>query len=373
MYNRITSNAAATFSNNYFQSSPTVLGADSMSYRSNNYPNYGYQGTRFLPYDNFTEEPAEFSMSSSTQFQVSTQDPVSVSSYPAQNNGRARVNPPPPMYMDSEATSNYSQNAYQNYNARSMVDSESKNFCVTNTTCLPSYGNVNVATSPQPALNVTNGERILPHPSTNRQYRSVDIGLPSSQNSLQSYGYPSPNMGSSGKMNRTSIQMPLTNSYMNAPTSSSQEITTHAADLAYLPAQGQQTLVVQQDADMYDATTSNSSLYYSQPNDSTADISHYGPSSGSDISKSRQNSQTNTTENAWSVNSRKSSSSGSSLLANGQQYLPHTQSHYPTPSITSQMQNHGLLQPSTQTQSHMKALHDGLPNSSEYVSSLSSR
>ncbi|KAI9643968.1 hypothetical protein NHQ30_007319 [Ciborinia camelliae] len=365
------------YNNNCYQSSTLNLGQDGMQvYRPANYSNYGgYQGTKYLgltSYGDLSEEPTEFSMSNSTAYQAATPDPVSISSYPTQNNGRSRVNPPAPMYMDSEAAPNYNQNAYQSYSARSMVDSESKNFCVSDTAYLSLYGTAATGTVPQNALNVTNGaERVLPYPSVNRQYRSTNDGTSSSPSSLQPYGFMGSNMGSSGKMNGTSIQMPLGNSYINVPTSSSQEITTEAAELAYNSSQ--QLSIAQQDTEMYDAATTNSSLYYSQTNDSTADISHYGTSSGSDTNKNRQSSQTNTTENVWVANNRKSSSSGSSggsLLANGQPYVPHTQSHYPAPNIPGQMQNHGLLQQLPQIS---QVQHDGLPHSREYVSTLSSR
>ncbi|CAD6440357.1 dafc30d7-e8c9-40f9-8dbc-c6a7c30fb895 [Sclerotinia trifoliorum] len=354
---------------NYYQTSQTFnLGPDNINYRQTNYSNYGYQGTKFLglSYDNFTEEPADFNLSNSTSFQVTGQDPVSVSSYPAQNNGRSRVNPPAPLYMDSEAATNYNQNAYQSYNARSMVDSDSKNFCVTNPACLPSYGTVNAAVTPQTALNTTNDPRQLPYPGINRQYRSANDGNSSAQSSLHPYGFVNSNMDGSGKMNGTSIQMPMTNSYMGVPTSSSHEITTAVAMSAYQS--GQQPSMAQQDSEIYEAPTPNSSLYYSQSSDSAADINHYGAGSGNDASKSRQNSQTNTTEDTWPANNRKSSSGGNSiLLASGQSYIPHTSSHYPTPNIPTQMQNHGLLQLPPQVQ------HDDLPTSREYVSNLSTR
>ncbi|APA07548.1 hypothetical protein sscle_03g023180 [Sclerotinia sclerotiorum 1980 UF-70] len=264
---------------NYYQTSQNFnLGPDNMNYRQANYSNYGYQGTKFLglSYDNFTEEPADFNLSNSTSFQVTGQDPVSVSSYPAQNNGRSRVNPPAPLYMDSEAAGSYNQNTYQSYNARSMVDSDSKNFCVTNSACLPPYGTVNAAVTSQTALNTANdsGRLQLPYPSMNRQYRSANDGNSSAQSSLHPYGFVNSNMDGSGKMNGTSIQMPMTNSYMGVPTSSSHEITTAVAMSAYQS--GQQPSMAQQDSEIYEAPTPNSSLYYSQANDSAADINHYG-------------------------------------------------------------------------------------------------
>ncbi|KAB8290723.1 hypothetical protein EYC80_008360 [Monilinia laxa] len=359
--------------NNYYQASQTVnLGSDSMNYRHANYANYGYQGTRFLglAYETYAEEPADYNLSSPNTFQVATQDPVSVSSYPTQNNGRTRVNPQAPMYLDSEAATNYGQNAnynqnpYQSYNTRSMVDSESKNFCVTGTASLPSYAGVSASTVPQTALNVTNGERLLPYPSVNRQYRSTNDGTTSSQISLQPYGFMNSSMGSSGKMNGTSIEMPLATSYISVPTSSSQEITTAAAEMAYSSAQ---LSIGQQDTEIYDTPNHSSSLYYSQTNNSTPDISRYGTSMGSDTPKSRQSSQTNTTENSWAANNRKSSNSGS-LLSNGQSYVPSTSSQYPRPSTPVGMQSHSLLQhPLHITQ----AQNDGLPHLGEYVSSIS--
>ncbi|THV45212.1 hypothetical protein BGAL_0516g00060 [Botrytis galanthina] len=349
----------APYNNNYYQTLQTLnLGPDGINYRPS-YSNYGFQGPKFLnsSYDNFTEEPAEFNLSSSTSYQVAAQDSVSVSNYPVQSNGRTRVNPPAPMYMDSEAAANYSS-AYQSYNARSMVDSESKNFCV------PSYGTASAATtSSQAALNATTTtERQLPYP--NRQYGSTsDVAF-----SSQPYGFMSSNMSSSAKIN-SSIQMPLTNPYMSVSTSSPHEITTAAATAAYQS--GQQSSLSQQESELYDASTMNGNLYYTQTNDSTTDMSHYGTSSASEPSKSRQNSQTDTTHNVWPANNRKSSGSGSSLLANGQTYVPHTSSHYPTPNLPTQMQNHGLLQLPPQMP---PVLHDGLPAPSrEYVSSLSSR
>ncbi|KAF7934001.1 uncharacterized protein EAE98_003710 [Botrytis deweyae] len=360
----------ASYNNNYYQTLQTLnLGPDSINLLRPSYSNYGFQGPKYLnsSYDNFTEEPAEFNLSSSTPYQVAAQDSVSVSNYPVQSNGRTRVNPPAPMYMDSEATANYNS-AYQSYNARSMVDSESKNFCVPNNTCIPSYGTASAATtSSQAALNVaTTTERQLPYP--NRQYGSTNDGAFSSQNSLQPYGFMSSNVNSSAKIN-SSIQMPLTNPYMSVSTSSPHEITTAAATAAYQS--GQQSSLSQQDSEIYDASTINGNLYYTQTNESTTDISHYGTSSGSEPSKSRQNSQTNTTDNTWPANNRKSSGSGSSLLANGQTYVPHTSSHYPTPNLPTQMQNHGLLQLPSQMP---PVSHDGLPAPSrEYVSSLSSR
>ncbi|ESZ94461.1 hypothetical protein SBOR_5179 [Sclerotinia borealis F-4128] len=348
---RIPSNAPF---NTYYQTTQTVnLGPDSMNYRPPNYSNYGYQGNKFLtlsPYGDFTDEPAEFNLSNSTTFPVAAQDPVSVSNYPAQNNGRTRVNHPASMYMDSEA--NYNQNGYQSYNMRSMVDSDSKNFCITNTVA-------------QTALNVTNGaERVLPYPSVNRQYRSSNDGNSSSQNSLQSYGFMNSNMNGSKHMNGSSIQMPLANPYMSVPASTSQEITTAAAEMAYNSSQ--QLSMTQSDPEMYNPTTPSSSLYYSQTNDSTADISRYGTSSGSGSSKRRQSSQATTDENAWSANNRKSSSSESSserLLANGLPYEPSTVAHYPSPIIPPHMQSHGLLQ----------QVHDGLPHPRDYISNLPSR
>ncbi|QSZ33361.1 hypothetical protein DSL72_002949 [Monilinia vaccinii-corymbosi] len=357
--------------NSYYHNAQTVnSGQDSLNYRQANYPNYGYPGGRFLGfgYDSFTEEPADYNLSNPNAFQVATQDPVSVSSYPAQNNGRTRVNPPATMYMDSEAATNYNQNPYQSYNARSMVESESKNFCVASTASLPSYGSVSTCTIPQTALNVTNGERLLPCPSVNRppgQYRSTNDSTANSQISLQSYGFMNSSMGSSGKMNGTSIQIPLVNSYMSVPTSSSQEITTAAAEMAYSSAQ--QLTIEQQDTEIYNAPTPNSSLYYSQTNDSTAEINHhYGTSIGSDTSKSRQSSQTNTTENSWAANNRKSSNG--SLLSNGQSYLPSTSNQYPRPSTPIVMQSHSLLQHPL----HIPQVqHDGLPHLGDYVSSIS--
>ncbi|KAF7953118.1 hypothetical protein EAE96_006337 [Botrytis aclada] len=336
--------------NSYYPTYQTLnLGPDSTNYRPS-YSNYGFQGPKFLnsSYENFTEEPAEFNLSSSTPYQVAAQDSVSVSNYPVQSNGRTRVDPPAPMYMDSEAAANYNS-AYQSYNARSMVDSESKNFCV------------------QAALNVaTTTERQLPYP--NRQYGSTNDSAFNSQNLLQPYVYMSSNLNSSAKIN-TSIQMPLTNPYMSVSTSSPHEITTAAATAAYQS--GQQSSSSQHDSEMYDASTMNGSLYYPQPNDSTTEISHYGTSSGSEASKSRQNSQTNTTDNTWPANNRKSSGGGSSLLANGQPYVPHTSGHYPTPNLPTQVQNHGLLQLPPQMP---PVSHDGLPAPSrEYISSLSSR
>lgn len=353
----------APYNNNYYQTLQTLnLGPDGINYRPS-YSNYGFQGPKFLnsSYDNFTEEPAEFNLSSSTSYQVAAQDSVSVSNYPVQSNGRTRVNPPAPMYMDSEAAANYSS-AYQSYNARSMVDSESKNFCV------PSYGTASTATtSSQAALNAaTTTERQLPYP--NRQYGSTSDVAFTSQNPSQPYGFMSSNMSSSAKIN-SSIQMPLTNPYMSVSTSSPHEITTAAATAAYQS--GQQSSLSQQDSEIYDASTMNGNLYYTQTNDSTTDMSHYGTSSGSEPSKSRQNSQTDTTHNVWPANNQKSSGSGSRLLANGQTYVPHTSSHYPTPNLPTQMQNHGLSQLPPQMP---PVLHDGLPAPSrEYVSSLSSR
>ncbi|RAL64115.1 hypothetical protein DID88_003303 [Monilinia fructigena] len=232
--------------NNYYQASQTVnLGPDSMNYRQANYANYGYQGNRFLglAYETYAEEPADYNLSSPNTFQVNA---------------------------------NYNQNPYQSYNTRSIVDSESKNFCVTGTASLPSYGGVSASTVPQTALNVANGERLLPHP---RQYRSTNDGTTGSQISLQPYGFMNSSMGSSGKMNGTSIQMPLANSYISVPTSSSQEITTAAAEMAYSSAQ---ISIGQQDTEIYDTPNHSSSLYYSQTNNSTPDISRYGTTMGSD-------------------------------------------------------------------------------------------
>ncbi|KAA8564957.1 hypothetical protein EYC84_010726 [Monilinia fructicola] len=361
---------------NYYQASQTVnFGPDSMNYRQANDPSYGYQGARLLgiAYEPYAEEPADYNLSSPNTFQVATQDPVSVSSYPAHNNGRTRGNPSAPMYLDSEAAANYGQNAnytqnpYQSYHTRSMVDSESKNFCVTGAASLPSYGGASASPVPQTALNVTNvGERLLPvPPSVNRQYRSTNDGTTSSQISMQSYGFMNPSMGSSGKMNGTSIQMPLVNSYMTVPTSSSQEITTAAAEMAYSSAH--QLSIVQQDTEIYDTSNHSSTPYYSQTNNSTTDMNRYGTSMGSDTPKSRQSSQTNTTENSWAANNRKSSNNGS-LLSNGQSYVPSTSSQYPRPSTPVGMQSHSLLQHSLhipQVQS------DGLPHLGEYVSSIS--
>ncbi|KAM0153792.1 hypothetical protein ACHAPC_007318 [Botrytis cinerea] len=362
--------ANAPYNNNYYQTLQTLnLGPDSMNYRPTSYSNYGFQGPKFLnpSFDSFSEEPAEFNLSSSTPYQVAVQDSVSVSNYPVQSNGRTRVNPPAPMYMESEAAANYNS-AYQGYNARSMVDSDSKNFCAANNTCIPPYGTTSVATtSAQATLNITTStERQLPYP--NRQYGSTNDGIFSSPNSLQPYGFLSSNINSSAKIN-SSVQMPLTNPYLSVSTSSSHEITTAAGTAAYQT--GQQSSLSQQDSEMYDASTMNGNLYYTQANDSTTDISHYGTSSGSDHSKSRQNSQPSAPDNTWPTNNRKSSGSGSSLLANGQTYVPHTSSHYPTPNLPTQMQNPGLLQLPPQMP---QLQHDGLPAPSrEYVSSLSSR
>lgn len=359
MYRHVPSNAHF----NYFQPPQTVsLEPNSINYRQLNYSNYGYTGTKFLglTYDNLTEEPVEFNLSHPNAFQVAAQD--SVSSYPAQNNGRARTNPPAPMYLDAEASANYNMTAYQSYssgNARSMIDSESKNFCVTNPTALPPYGAVNGTTVPQAALNVASGvERpVLPHPSVDRQFRSTNDGTACPMSSLQAYGFLNSTMTGPGKINGTSIQMPSSNSYMSGvPISSPQEVSTAAAEMAYNSSHR-----IQQDTEMYDTSNLNSNLYYPQTNDSTADMSHYGTSSGSEPPKSRQASHS---ENSWAPSNRKSSSSGS--LSNGQPYVPDTKDHYPQPVMPSQ----NLLQ-----HPHIPQIqHDGLPHPrSEYVSSISSR
>ncbi|KAF7883484.1 uncharacterized protein EAF02_005404 [Botrytis sinoallii] len=354
----------ASYNNNYYQTLQTLnLGPDSINLLRPSYSNYGFQGPKFLnsSYDNFTEEPAEFNLSSSTPYQVAAQDSVSVSNYPVQSNGRTRVNPPAPMYMDSEATANYNS-AYQSYNARSMVDSESKNF-VSQTTHASHLMELQV----QPP-HLRKLPSMLPPPPRGNFHTRTDNTGPQMTNSLQPYGFHELKREQLCK-NQLSIQMPLTNPYMSVSTSNPHEITTAAATAAYQS--GQQSSLSQQDSEIYDASTINGNLYYTQTNESTTDISHYGTSSGSEPSKSRQNSQTNTTDNTWPTNNRKSSGSGSSLLANGQTYVPHTCSHYPTPNLPTQMQNHGLLQLPSQMP---PVSHDGLPAPSrEYVSSLSSR
>ncbi|PQE11033.1 hypothetical protein CJF31_00000784 [Rutstroemia sp. NJR-2017a BVV2] len=318
-----------------YQGQISTLGADS-SYRS--FPqSYGYPESRIfgLSYSDFPDNSIDFGLSSST-YQVVSPEPTAVSSYPSSNNNRSRIGASA-VYMTSPG-SVYSQNTlpYQsNYSVRPTLTSDLRNFPLN---AIPSP----LTTSTSNGL--AGNERVLPQPSVNRSFTRSHDGLPvlsNSQHALQSYNTASsPMMNGDGQrtINEGAVQenAALPSLYMSLPTTS-QEITTEAAQLAY---NSQQIPMSQPEGDLYAPQTSHQNLtYYSQTNDSSNELSNYGTSNTND--RSRQSSQTNTTENSLSANHHKYSGA---TLTSGREYTPNPpQASYPLPNMPN-MQAHNTLQ-----------------------------
>jgi hypothetical protein len=278
-----------------------------------------------LSYNDFSDNSIDFGLSSST-YQVVSPEPTAVSSYPAANNNRSRIGASA-VYMTSPG-SGYSQNTlpYQsNYSVRPTLTSDLRNFPL------------NAISSPL-TTSTSNGlpgnERVLPQPGGNRSFTRSHDGLPvlsNSQHALQSYGTAnSAMMNGEGQrsVNGSAIQenAALPSLYMALPTTS-QEITTEAAQLAY---NSQHIPMSQPESDLYASQTSHQGMsFYSQTNDSSNELSNYGTSNTN--GRSRQSSQTNTTENSLSANQRKYSGA---TLTSGHEYTPNPpQESYPLPNM----------------------------------------